>query len=56
MEVLYERAVGENIYEGHTTNYIKVHAKSASNVINSIVKTTINEIKSEMAMGVVTKL
>ena len=27
-EVLYERAVGDGIYEGHTTNYMKVHGRS----------------------------
>ena len=29
-EVLYERAVGDGIYEGHTTNYMKVHGRSLS--------------------------
>ncbi len=56
MPVLYERAIAEDMYEGHTTNYIKVHGKSTSDVTNSIVKTTINEIKLETAMGFVTKL
>ena len=31
-EVLYERAVGEGIYEGHTTNYMKVHGRSEKGV------------------------
>ena len=56
MPVLYERAIAEDMYEGHTTNYIKVHGKSTSDVTNSIVNTTINEIKLETAMGFVTKL
>ena len=31
-EVLYERAVGEGIYEGHTTNYMKVHGRSEADL------------------------
>ena len=35
-EVLYERAVGEGIYEGHTTNYMKVHGRSEADLTNRI--------------------
>ncbi len=55
-EVLYERQIQPQIYEGHTSNYIKVHGKSDQNVTNKIVKTTLTETYGEIAKGIVTKL
>ena len=52
MSVLYERAVGENVYEGHTTNYIKVHTKSEKVLSNVIAQTKIIESDGETAFGV----
>ena len=52
MSVLYERAVGENVYEGHTTNYIKVHTKSEKDLSNVIAQTKIIESDGETAFGV----
>lgn len=52
MLVLYERAVGENVYEGHTTNYIKVHTKSEKDLSNVIAQTKIIESDGETAFGV----
>lgn len=51
MPVLYERAVGENVYEGHTTNYIKVHTKSEKDLANVIAQTKITDMEGEIAFG-----
>ncbi|MEY8321614.1 tRNA (N(6)-L-threonylcarbamoyladenosine(37)-C(2))-methylthiotransferase MtaB [Lachnospiraceae bacterium 46-61] len=56
MKVLYERQIEQNIYEGHTTNYIKVHTQSNQNITNKMIKTSIISQKGELAQGVVTKL
>ena len=50
-EVLYERAVGEGIYEGHTTNYMKVHGRSEAGLTNRIAKTHITRAEGEMLFG-----
>lgn len=50
-EVLYERAVGDGIYEGHTTNYMKVHGRSEVDLINRICKTHITRAEGEMLFG-----
>lgn len=54
--VLYERQIAQNVYEGHTTNYIKVHTVCDQNITNKIVETTIKDRQGETAIGVVTKL
>lgn len=51
VEVLYERAVGEGIYEGHTTNYMKVHGRSETDLTNRIAKTHIKKAEGEMLFG-----
>lgn len=56
MDVLYERQIQPNTYEGHTTNYVKVHVKNDQNLTNKIVKTALTEKQGEIAKGVVTKL
>ncbi len=56
MDVLYEKQIAQNVYEGHTTNYIKVHTVCDQNITNKIVKTTIKDKQGEIAKGVVTKL
>ena len=50
-EVLYERAVGDGIYEGHTTNYMKVHGRSEADLTNRIAKTHITRVEGEMLFG-----
>ena len=50
-EVLYERSVGEGIYEGHTTNYMKVHGRSEADLTNRIAKTHITRAEGEMLFG-----
>ena len=50
-EVLYERAVGEGIYEEHTTNYMKVHGRSEADLTNRIAKTHITRAEGEMLFG-----
>lgn len=54
MEVLFERCIGDNIYEGHTTNYITIHAKSDKDISNSIKKVVIKEyLHDETASAVI---
>ena len=49
--MLYERAVGDGIYEGHTTNYMKVHGRSEADLTNRIAKTHITRAEGEMLFG-----
>ena len=51
MPVLYEREIEHNIYEGYTSNYIRVLSESAENLKNSIVDTKILEAENEKAVG-----
>lgn len=50
-EVLFERSIGENLYEGHTTNYIKVHGRSEENLTNQIRKARIMAAEQELLLG-----
>lgn len=51
VEVLYERAVADGVYEGHTTNYIKVRGTSEKDLTNRIVKTRIRKAEAEELFG-----
>lgn len=51
VEVLYERAIGDGVYEGHTTNYIKVQGTSEKDLTNQIVKTKILKAEKEELFG-----
>ena len=51
VEVLFERAIGEGVYEGHTTNYIKVKATSEKDLTNIIAKTKITKAENEELFG-----
>ena len=51
VEVLYERAVGEGVYEGHTTNYIKVQGTSEKDLTNVICRTKITKAENEELFG-----
>ncbi len=43
-KVLVERMVEENVYEGHTTNYLNLKIKSDKNIVNTIIEVeVINE-------------
>lgn len=53
--VLFERAIEEGIYEGHTTNYIKVHAKSDKDISNSILSVKLTAWDGEIALGELVK-
>ena len=52
-EVLYERAVGEGIYEGHTTNYMKVHGRSEADLTNRIATPHLTGPEGQILFGVV---
>ncbi len=43
MPVLVERHIGGNIYEGHMTNYIKVHVKSDTDISHKIINVTVTK-------------
>ena len=51
MPVLYEQEIAEGVYEGYTTNYIRVHSKSDKNLCNVIADTKIMSVEHEMAEG-----
>ncbi len=50
--VLIEKEVSDGVYEGHTTNYICVHARSDRPIQNSVLMIRISEIlNNEVLMG-----
>lgn len=51
VEVLYERMVEDGVYEGHTTNYIKVRGRSEKDLTNKICKTHITKTEGEELFG-----
>lgn len=51
VEVLYERMVEDGVYEGHTTNYIKVRGRSEKDLTNQICKTHITKAEGEELFG-----
>lgn len=51
VEVLYERMVEDGVYEGHTTNYIKVCGRSEKDLTNQICKTHITKAEGEELFG-----
>ena len=51
IDVLYERSVGEDLWEGHTTNYIKVRGRSSRDLTNVIAPTRMTEIFEEELLG-----
>ena len=51
MPVLFERCIGDDVYEGHTTNYMKVHVRSTKDLSNVIADTKILSVAEEMAFG-----
>jgi threonylcarbamoyladenosine tRNA methylthiotransferase MtaB len=51
VEVLYERSVEAGIYEGHTSNYMKVLTNSDVDLSNRLVFTKIVQVQGENAFG-----
>lgn len=51
VEVLFERNINENQYEGHTGNYIKVVGSSCEDVSNKIVNVKIKSVEYENIVG-----
>lgn len=51
IEVLFEQKLENNIYEGHTSNFMRVSVKNRENLVNSIRTVKIKEIKGELALG-----
>lgn len=51
VNVLYERKVGEDLYEGHTTNYNKVYGTSPVDLTNRIVPTEIGALAEDGLRG-----
>ena len=50
-EVLYERAVGDGIYEGHTASYMKVRGSSGVDLTHRICNRHITRAEGEMLFG-----
>lgn len=51
VEVLYEKPLDAETYEGHTSNYMKVFTKSTQDISNRLVLTKITHIDGENAFG-----
>lgn len=51
MPVLFEREVCNGVYEGYTSNYIRVNVKSSENLKNKIVNTEIVRVENDSAVG-----
>ncbi len=54
-EVLFERMVSPDVYEGHTTNYMKVHAKSTEDLTNQCKMVHMLKVEGETAFGEIVK-
>ena len=52
-EVLFEQEVKDGIYEGHMTNYVKVHVNSKEDLSGKFVNVRINSLKGDCLIGVV---
>ena len=51
MPVLFEREISENLYEGYTSNYIRVIAESKENIQNKILDVKILSHENDTAHG-----
>ena len=51
IEVLFEREVENGIYEGHTSNYIKVHVPSDKDISRKFVNVRIDKVFDEYVLG-----
>ncbi|MBR5816387.1 MAG: tRNA (N(6)-L-threonylcarbamoyladenosine(37)-C(2))-methylthiotransferase MtaB, partial [Anaerotignum sp.] len=51
VEVLFERVVEDGVYEGHTTNYIKVKATSDKDLTNIICTVAVTKAENEELFG-----
>lgn len=51
MDVLYEKEIGENLYEGYTDNYIRVISPSEKNITGEILKTKITSNDEDSLKG-----
>ncbi len=52
VEVLAEREVENGIYEGHTSNYIKVHIPSEKDISRKFVNVKIDKIEKDYVTGI----
>ncbi len=52
VQVLAEREIENGIYEGHTSNYIKVHFKSETDVSKKFVNVKIDKINNDYVTGI----
>ncbi len=51
-KVLVEREVSENLYEGHTTNYLNLKIKSSKNIVNTVVEVVLEKNNDEF-LGII---
>ena len=50
-EVLFERCVGDNIYEGHMSNYITVRAESPDDISHTFKQIKVISSEKGVAIG-----
>lgn len=51
--VLFEHMAGDGIFEGHTSNYVKVRASSVTDIEGSMQKIELSEVKGEYIHGII---
>ncbi len=54
-EVLFERCIGGNVYEGHMANYITVRARSDDNISHKFAKVRLSAIEGGHIIGEIIK-
>lgn len=50
-DVLFEKRQSDNMFEGHLSNYVKVHINTKDDVSNQILKVKITGIKDDILIG-----
>lgn len=53
VDILFERTFDSCIFEGHTTNYIKVHVKSDKDLKNKILPVRLLQVEQENMTGII---
>lgn len=54
-EVLFERCIGDNVYEGHMSNYITVRVQSDTDVAHTFKKVKLTSSENGIAKGKITE-
>lgn len=50
-EVLFEQEIKDGVYEGHMTNYVKVHVKSGNEISGKFMNVRIDSVRGDALVG-----